>query len=173
MHELPFQTVTQFAGLGITLIAGWFLGLASHGGGRKWRERLEEAEIEHAGYREQAETDLRESARRIRMLEGENGELRRGVPTAPVAPEPAPAPEPEGHSTATVVGAAIAGAVAGAAVTHAVDEHAEAAHAEPAHHAEPEHHAEPLVQEHAEPAHADVAHGEVAHAEPAHPEHSH
>ena len=44
MHDLPFQTITQVAGLGLTLIAGWFLGLASHSGGRKWRERLEEAE---------------------------------------------------------------------------------------------------------------------------------
>lgn len=175
MHDLPFQTITQLAGLGLTLIAGWFLGLASHGGGRKWRARLEEAETENAGYRDRAESDLREAARRIRDLEAENTRLK-AAPPAPVA-TPAPAAEPEGHSTTTVAAAAVAGAVAGAAVTHAVEEHAEAvqapAHAEPAHvetaHAETAH-AEPA----SEPAPAEPVHDTPAEqAEPAHPEHTH
>jgi hypothetical protein len=125
MHDLPFQTITQVAGLGLTLIAGWFLGLASHGGGRKWRERLEEAETENAGYRDRAESDLRDAARRIRDLEAENARLKAAAP-APV-PAPAPAAEPEGHSTATMAAAAAIGAVAGAAVTHAAEAHAESA----------------------------------------------
>lgn len=159
--DLPFQTITQFSALGLTLVGGWFLGLASHSGGRKWRERYLEEDMENAGYRDRAEADLRDSTRRIRDLEAENARLKAGAP--------APAAEPEGHSTATVAAAAVAGAVAAAAVTHAVEEHrAEPAHAEVVH-AEPAH-AEPA---HAEVAHAEPAHAEVPHAEPTHPEPAH
>lgn len=141
MQDLPFQTITQFVALGLTLIAGWFLGLASSSGGRKWRERYYDEELSSAGYRDRAESDLRDAAQRIRDLEAENARLRTEVDAAresapAVVPAPvaapvaiaAPAPvaaEPEGHSTATVVGAAVAGAVAGAAVTHAVEQHDE------------------------------------------------
>ncbi|MDG2535478.1 hypothetical protein P6144_17585 [Sphingomonas sp. HITSZ_GF] len=151
MHDLPFQTITQFAGLGLTLIAGWFLGLASHSGGRKWRERYAEQDMENAGYRDRAESDLRDASRRIRDLEAENAKLKAG------APAPAPA-EPEGHSSATVAAAAVAGAVAGAAVTHAVDAH----HDTPA----------PAEAVHAEPAPAEAPHAETQDAS-AHPEHAH
>lgn len=151
MHELPFQTITQFAALGLTLIAGWFLGLASHTGGRKWRERYLDEEMENAGYRDRAESDLRDAARRIRDLEAENSRLK--------AEAPAPAPS-EGHSTAALVGAAAVGAVAGAAAAHAADQQeepaseqvhplAEATHAP----AEEAHHA-PVDDHH--PAHADT-----------------
>ena len=34
-----FSTPSQFAVLALVLVAGWFLGLASASGGRKWRER--------------------------------------------------------------------------------------------------------------------------------------
>ena len=34
-----FSTPTQFAALGLVLIAGWLLGLASHPGGKKWKAR--------------------------------------------------------------------------------------------------------------------------------------
>ena len=37
-----FHTPTQFAVLALLLVAGWFFGLASHPGGRKWRTRYEE-----------------------------------------------------------------------------------------------------------------------------------
>ncbi len=127
MHPLPFETVTQFAALGLTLIAGWFFGLASSSGGRKWRERYQDLEYDQAGYRDRAETDLRDQAKRIRELEAENAKLRAGAPvvTETVVER---APEPvhehrEGHSTAALAGAALAGAVAGAVATHAADEH--------------------------------------------------
>jgi hypothetical protein len=169
MDDLPFQTITQFVALGLTLIAGWFLGLASSSGGRKWRERYYDEELNSAGYRDRAETDLRDAARRIRDLEEENARLRAASVAAPeapiaaaapapvVAPPPAPA-EPEGHSTATVVGAAVAGAVAGAAVTHAVEhrEPSPAAEARPAY-------AEPVQ---ADPEPRDPAPPEAVHAEP-------
>jgi hypothetical protein len=153
MQDLPFQTLTQFAALGLTLVAGWFLGLASASGGRKWRERFYDEEINNAGYRDRAESDLRDAARRIRDLEAENAKLRAGAPVAE------PAHEDHGHSTAALAGAAIAGAAAGAVATHAVHEHHDAP-AEPVAAA----HAEPA---HAEPVHAEPAHAEVAHAEPA------
>lgn len=163
MHDLPFQTFTQLAALGLTLIAGWFLGLASTSGGRKWRERLEEEEVENAGYRDRAESDLRDAARRIRDLEAENSKLR-----AAAAPTPAPAVEPEGHSAATVAAAAVAGAAAGAAVTHAADAHVEAAPTEPAPPPAAEAVAEPGTIEpapaHAEPAQPEAAGAGISHA---------
>ncbi|MDG2535477.1 hypothetical protein P6144_17580 [Sphingomonas sp. HITSZ_GF] len=77
---LPFETATQLAGLGLTLVGGWFLGLASRSGGAKWRERYQDEELEHARYRDEAE-------HRIRALEGELKMLRTQ------APAPAPATE--------------------------------------------------------------------------------
>lgn len=125
MQDLPFHTLTQFVALGVTLIAGWFLGLATSSGGRKWRERYSELELDNAGYRDNAEHDLREGARRIRDLEAENARLRAAAPAA----------HGDGHSTAALAGAAIAGAAAGAVATHAADQHAYpvADHATPAH----------------------------------------
>ena len=34
-----FTTTTQWVALFLVLVAGWLLGLASHTGGRRWRER--------------------------------------------------------------------------------------------------------------------------------------
>jgi predicted flap endonuclease-1-like 5' DNA nuclease len=87
MHDLPFQTPTQFVALALTLFAGWLLGLGSGSGGGKWRERYEDLEGDHASYRHQAETDLKEANRRIRDLEAECENLRKTpVAAAAVAP---------------------------------------------------------------------------------------
>lgn len=72
---LPFETATQFAALGLTLVAGWFLGLASRSGGAKWRERYQDEELAHARYRDEAEE-------RIRALQAEVKTLRGQVPAA-------------------------------------------------------------------------------------------
>ncbi len=154
MQDLPFQTLTQFVALGITLIAGWVLGLASASGGRKWRDRFYDEEINSAGYRDRAESDLRDAARRIRDLEAENSRLRAETQVATPAPNPEPAHE-EGHSNAALVGAAIAGAAAGAVATHAAHEHHEG-------------HADPVLADHPEPV---AAHGDTHHVEPAAPAH--
>ena len=93
MQDLPFQTPTQLAALALTLIAGWFLGLASRSGGAKWRARYHDEEIRHAGYRKDAEIELRDAAQRIRELEAENAALRGGAPvvetrdTRPIDPD--------------------------------------------------------------------------------------
>lgn len=74
--QFPFDTPTEFIALALVLIAGWFLGLASRSGGRKWRLRAQEAERERD-----------EARRRIATLENENAELnRRTVAERPVAP---------------------------------------------------------------------------------------
>jgi predicted flap endonuclease-1-like 5' DNA nuclease len=90
MHPLPFETPTQLAALVLTLLAGWLLGLASASGGRKWRERYEEEEIEAASYRHQAEIDLKEANRRIRDLEAETARLKRDADVAATAATAAP-----------------------------------------------------------------------------------
>lgn len=159
MH-LPFETLTQFSALGLTLIGGWFLGLASASGGRKWRERYYEEEQGNIGYRDQAASDLRENARRIRDLEAENAKLRAAAPAA----APAHDDHGHGHSTAALAGAAIAGAAAGAVATHAADHHGDHGHAEPVAAA----HAEPA---HAAPAHGDHGHGHDDHAHDSHGDH--
>ncbi|WP_066799048.1 hypothetical protein [Sphingomonas soli] len=66
---LPYETLTQFAGLGLTLLGGWFLGLATAPGGGKWRDRYHDEEAEHARYRDQANEELRAKTKRIRELE--------------------------------------------------------------------------------------------------------
>ena len=73
MQGLPFETVTQFAALGITLIAGWLFGLASARGGKRWRARYQESDE----VRRKADTDLAAANRRIRELEVENERLRK------------------------------------------------------------------------------------------------
>ncbi|RYY25727.1 MAG: hypothetical protein EOP62_12775 [Sphingomonadales bacterium] len=82
--DLPYQTLTQFAGLGLTLLAGWFLGLATAPGGGKWRDRFHDVEVEHARYRDEAEADIRAKTKRIRELES----LARAPAVAAAAAEP-------------------------------------------------------------------------------------
>ncbi|MCW3836066.1 hypothetical protein ACFQ1E_08440 [Sphingomonas canadensis] len=96
MSELPFETLTQFTALALTLIGGWCLGLASSSGGKRWREQFEDEEISHAAYRHQAEMDLKEANRRIRDLEAEGDKLRKAAAApAPAAPPPPPVANPE------------------------------------------------------------------------------
>jgi predicted flap endonuclease-1-like 5' DNA nuclease len=85
MHDLPFQSPTQFAALVLTLIAGWLLGMGSASGGRKWREAYEEEAGDHAHYRHQAETDLKQANNRVRELEAECERLKQAAAQAPAA----------------------------------------------------------------------------------------
>ncbi len=84
MQGLPFQTITEFVALGLTLIAGMFFGLAVAPGGRKWKERYQELDVENAAYRHHAETDLREANQRVQQLEAEMpGCKRHRIPNRP------------------------------------------------------------------------------------------
>jgi predicted flap endonuclease-1-like 5' DNA nuclease len=98
MHNLPFQTPTQWAALALLLLAGWLLGFASSPGGKRWREHLEDAEIDHSNYRHQAETDLKEANRRIRDLEAECDKLKKEAAVAAAAPVAAVAAAPAAES---------------------------------------------------------------------------
>ncbi len=64
-----FSTPTQFAVLVLVLIAGWLLGLASHPGGRKWKDRYAAEREAHAATRRDADT--RVAAAEARAAEAE------------------------------------------------------------------------------------------------------
>ncbi|MDP5278929.1 hypothetical protein Q9Q95_08340 [Sphingomonas sp. DG1-23] len=85
MQGLPFDTVTQFVALGITLVAGFFFGLAARSGRSKWRDRYQDEELRHRTYRDETGAELREAQRRLRELETENARLRAATPSG-VAP---------------------------------------------------------------------------------------
>lgn len=83
---LIFNTVGQFAVLGLLLVAGWFFGFASAPGGRKWKERLREEEIEHARTQDQLIADVKAKDKRIAELEKErDAALKNASTAAPVA----------------------------------------------------------------------------------------
>ena len=60
-------TITQWAILVLVFVAGWLLGLASHPGGRKWRDRYAAERDAHAQARREAEA-------RVAALETQHGE---------------------------------------------------------------------------------------------------
>lgn len=105
-----FSTPTQFAVLALLLIAGWLFGLASHPGGRKWKERYAAERDAHATVRKQANDTVKARDARIAELERENARLAKAVPVAaapvaaPVAhPSAAPAYVPTGTVTTRAV----------------------------------------------------------------------
>ncbi|MBB5717529.1 putative flap endonuclease-1-like 5' DNA nuclease [Stakelama sediminis] len=77
-----FQTPTQFLLLALAIIAGWFFGLASHPGGRKWRDRYRTLEAEHKSYRLEQEAAIKERDARIREAEAERDRIARASPVA-------------------------------------------------------------------------------------------
>jgi hypothetical protein len=79
-----FTTTTQFAALALTLLAGWFLGLASSSGGRRWRERYVAERDAHAVTRRDAETRVAEADRRRAEIERDHARLSTAAPAAPV-----------------------------------------------------------------------------------------
>ena len=95
-----FSTPTQFAALGLVLIAGWLLGLASHPGGKKWKARYLAERDAHGATRK--ETDMRASAAEQRAVEAEH-ENARLVKAAAAAPVAAPMAAPVARTTAAPV----------------------------------------------------------------------
>ncbi|MEG3091092.1 hypothetical protein [Sphingomonas sp. PB1R3] len=77
-----FTTTTQFAVLGLVLIAGWLFGLASHPGGRKWRTRYATERDAHAAQVKDTEGKLSVAQTRIAELERENQRLATAQPVA-------------------------------------------------------------------------------------------
>lgn len=70
-----FTTATEWAALALTLLGGWLLGLASHPGGRKWRDRYNAERDAHAAARRDADTRLEAADARLRELDGDRGRL--------------------------------------------------------------------------------------------------
>jgi hypothetical protein len=80
-----FTTPTQWLALAVALIAGWLFGLASHPGGRKWKQRYADERDVHGRTRKDYDARLIEQDARIKELERENARL---VKTLPVAAAP-------------------------------------------------------------------------------------
>lgn len=70
-----FTTPSQFAVLALVLVAGWFFGLASHPGGRKWRDRYTAEREAHATNRKQAEAHLADQRTRATGLERDSARV--------------------------------------------------------------------------------------------------
>jgi hypothetical protein len=83
-----FTTTTQYVALAIALVAGWLFGLASHPGGRKWKQRYADEREAHAVYRRDQDARIAELNARVRELETENARLGRAAPVtaATIAP---------------------------------------------------------------------------------------
>ena len=75
-----FTTPTQYVALAIALIAGWLFGLASHPGGRKWKQRYIDEREAHAVARKDHDGRLNEANARVRELEQENARLAKAAP---------------------------------------------------------------------------------------------
>jgi hypothetical protein len=84
-----FTTTTQYVALAVALIAGWLFGLASHPGGRRWKQRYVDEREAHAIARRDHDTRLAEAKARTTELERENARLAKVMPvtTATVAPD--------------------------------------------------------------------------------------
>ena len=83
-----FTTPTQWIALVVALIAGWLFGLASHPGGRKWKERYADERAVHGANRKQFDARLAEANARIRELEQENERLARAAPVTATTDAP-------------------------------------------------------------------------------------
>ena len=66
-----FTTPNEWIVLALVLLGGWLLGLATHPGGRKWRDRYNAERDAHAAVRRDSEARLAASDARLRELEAE------------------------------------------------------------------------------------------------------
>jgi cell division protein FtsB len=83
-----FTTTTQWVAVAVALIAGWLFGLASHPGGRKWKQRYADERDAHAVLRKDRDTRYAELEARNKELERENSRLAKATPVtaATIAP---------------------------------------------------------------------------------------
>ena len=91
-----FTTTTQYIALVVALIAGWLFGLASHPGGKKWKQRYADERNGHTETRKALEA-------RVAELERDHARLASAAPVshAPIAPGATSRAEPayrdDGH----------------------------------------------------------------------------
>lgn len=109
-----FSTPTQWLAVAVALIAGWLFGLASHPGGRKWKQRYADERDVHSRNRKDFDSRLAERDARIKELERENARLASATPVATSAPVATPtrvaAPAPASRGTVAQSAARPAGA---------------------------------------------------------------
>lgn len=103
-----FETPTQFAVLALALIAGWFFGLASHPGGKKWKQKYRDEKAAHEAVMKEREGVFAERDGRVKELEAENARLTREIDRS----------RPHGTTTTAAVAGAT-GVAAGSAATGA------------------------------------------------------
>ena len=111
---MPFTTPTQFAALALCILAGWLFGFASAPGGRRYRNELRDAEVEHARAREEHDRARREHGDALRAAERARDEAIRERDAAIAERDAA-------RSSAPVVAPAVAGAAVGAAAATAAE----------------------------------------------------
>jgi hypothetical protein len=70
------NSTTGLVILGLVLVAGWLLGLASSTGGKKWKTRYLAERDAHAAYRKDADTRVADADRRHTELEREHATFR-------------------------------------------------------------------------------------------------
>ena len=89
-----FSTPTQYAVLALLLVAGWLFGLASHPGGRRWKQRYADERDAHALTRKDQDGRLTTANARIAELERDNARLAKAAPVtaATIAPTTAATP---------------------------------------------------------------------------------
>lgn len=86
-----FTTTTQWVALAVALVAGWLFGLASHPGGRKWKERYatereahaatrKDYDVQLAQARKDHDTRIAEANARHTEIERENVRLAKAAP---------------------------------------------------------------------------------------------
>lgn len=68
-------TTNQWIILGLVLVLGWLLGLASRSGGRRWRRAYHDERNAHAAYRR--ENEVRNQAENARIAELERSASQR------------------------------------------------------------------------------------------------
>ena len=73
-------TLEQWAIIALVFVAGWLLGLASHPGGRKWRERYAAEREAHAAARKDADARVAAAEAKHRELERDHARLAAAAP---------------------------------------------------------------------------------------------
>lgn len=71
-----FTTTTQYIALAVALVAGWLFGLASHPGGRKWKDRYVTERDAHAATSKRVtelERDHDTATKRVAEFERDHG----------------------------------------------------------------------------------------------------
>ena len=77
---------TEWVIVALVFIAGWLLGLASHTGGRKWRDRYATERDAHAAYRTDAEARIAAAEARHRELDAERARVVTAPPVTAATP---------------------------------------------------------------------------------------